>query len=112
MAASLAATAAANAQQQKHAVRAAVQVCLRPDEAEEGRALPELQQPFLICPANMQIGELTKVSNLLLCAHNPKAERVHGHSALRCNDCMLVCLYLVIQITCLSFVLRCGHIPI
>ena len=71
MAASLASTAAANAQQQKHAVRDAVQVCLRPDEAAEGRALPELQRPFLTCPADMQIGQLQKVSEPSLHAGIP-----------------------------------------
>ncbi|DBA87348.1 TPA: hypothetical protein ACH3X1_004396 [Trebouxia sp. C0004] len=61
MAASLAATAAANAQQQKHAVHAVVQVCVKPEQkAGEGRALPKLQRPFLMCPVDMQIGQLQK----------------------------------------------------
>lgn len=106
MAASLAATAAANAQQQKHAVRAAVQVCLRPDEVEESRALPELQRPFLICPADMQIGQLQKVSKLSLYGGVPKTEKLHGHCAQSCDDSLCVCLCLAIQISCLSFVLR------
>ncbi|DBA70660.1 TPA: hypothetical protein ACH3X2_012043 [Trebouxia sp. C0005] len=61
MAASLAATAAANVQQQKHAVHAVVQVCVRPEpKPGEGRALPLLQRPFLMCPVDMQIGQLQK----------------------------------------------------
>ncbi len=68
MAASLAATATANAQQQKHAVHAVVQVCVRPEQKTgQGRALPKLQQPFLMCPVDMQIGQLQKVSKLFLC---------------------------------------------
>ncbi len=67
MAASLAATAAANAQQQNHAVHAMVQVCVRPEQKTgEGRALPTLQRPFLMCPVDMQIGQLQKVSKLFL----------------------------------------------
>ncbi len=67
MAASLAATAAANAQQQKHAVHAVVQVCVKPEQKTgEGRALPKLQRPFLMCPVDMQIGQLQKVSKLFL----------------------------------------------
>lgn len=67
MAASLAATAAANVQQQKHAVHAVVQVCVRPEpKPGEGRALPLLQRPFLMCPVDMQIGQLQKVSKLFL----------------------------------------------
>lgn len=67
MAASLAATSAAKAQQQKHAVHAMVQVWVTPEALEEGRALPQLQQPFLSCPVEMQIEQLEKVSNLFLC---------------------------------------------
>ncbi|DBB18230.1 TPA: hypothetical protein ACH3X3_003196 [Trebouxia sp. C0006] len=61
MAASLAATAAANAQQQNHAVHTVVQVCVRPEQKTgEGRVLPTLQRPFLMCPVDMQIGQLQK----------------------------------------------------
>jgi len=64
MAASLAAGAAADAKQQEHAVHAMVQVCLQPDpDVEEGKAMAELQQPFLSCPVTMQVGELQKVSS-------------------------------------------------
>ncbi len=67
MAASLAATAAANAQQQNHAVHTVVQVCVRPEQKTgEGRVLPTLQRPFLMCPVDMQIGQLQKVSKLFL----------------------------------------------
>ena len=67
MAASLAATSAAKAQQQKHDVHAVVQVWLTPEALEEGRVLPQLQQPYLSCPVEMQIEQLEKVSKLLLC---------------------------------------------
>lgn len=54
MASSLAATAAANAKQQEHAVHAVVQVSLQPVFRRTG-AMPGLQQPFLSCPATMQV---------------------------------------------------------
>ncbi len=82
MAASLAATSAAKAQQQKHDVHAVVQVWLTPEALEEGRVLPQLQQPFLSCPVEMHIGQLEKVSKLFLCQmkheqHPPPATVVY-----------------------------------
>lgn len=62
MAASLAATAAALAQQQEHAVHAMVQVHVTPESARNGQAtVPTLQKSYLSCPADMQIEQLQKV---------------------------------------------------
>ena len=63
MLASLAATAAALAQQQDHAVRTVVQVHVTPESGNDKReAKPTLQKPYLSCPADMQIEQLQKVS--------------------------------------------------
>ena len=48
--------------QQEVTLHGMVQVYLLPaDDAEEGRALPALDQPFLKCPADTKIEELQQV---------------------------------------------------
>ena len=75
MAASLAATAAAHAKQQEYAVHAVAHVCLKPDpDVDEARAMPELQQHYLSCPAKMQVGQLQEVKICLSASVRARAE--------------------------------------